>query len=175
MNLDFNARSPRPGPVSWLIFALGLAAAGWVMQAWQAADAARMDAETRLASLQDKPVLKTPQTAAKVKRIDTAALARQSVDDAARRQLSLPWARLLETLQTLRPPEIAFLNLDVDGRRGDFTLAAQARNHAAMLDYFHALQGAPGLAQVSLSRHELREADGLLVVSFSLRGEWTQP
>jgi hypothetical protein len=175
MNLDFSARPSRPGLTSWLLLALGLAAAGWVMLAWQDADAARGNAEMRLASLQAKPT----QKATKPQRADAAALnllqSRQRGDDAARSQLNLPWARLLDTLQNSRPPEIAFLNLDADGRRGDFTLAAQAKNHAAMLDYFNALQRAPGMARVSLNRHELREADGVQALYFSLRGEWTQP
>lgn len=171
MNLDFSVPSPRPDFVSWLLFACGLAAAGWVTLDWREADAARGAAETRLASLQARP----PQKALKPKRADAAAQVRQRGDATAQRQLSLPWARLLETLQNAQPPEIALLNLEADGRRGDFTLAALARNHAAMLDYFHALQRAPGFTQVSLSRHELREADGAPAVYFSLRGEWAQP
>jgi len=171
MNLDFSVSASRPGLVSWLLFALGLAAAGWALLAWQEAAAARNAAETQLANLQVKPT----QKATKPKRVDASALTRQRDDAAAHSQLNLPWARLLDTLQNSRPPEIAFLNLEADGRRGDFTLAALARNHAAMLDYFHELQRAPGFAQVSLSRHELRAADGAQAVYFSLRGEWTQP
>lgn len=172
MNLDFSTRSARPGPVSWLIFALGLIAAAGSLLGWQAADAARSEAEAQLARLRDKPVV---QTKAKPVRVDAAALTRQRGDDAARSQLNLPWARLLDTLQNSRPPEIALLSLDADGRRGDFTLAAQAKNHAAMLEYFDGLQRAPGFARISLSRHELREVEGAQAVYFSLRGEWTQP
>ncbi len=171
MNLDFNAPSSRPGPLSWLLFVFGLAAAGLAILAWQDADAARNEAEAQLASLQDKPATKIQ----KPTRVDAVALSRERVDAAARSQLNLPWARLLETLQNSRPPEIALLNLDADGRRGDFTLAALARSHAAMLDYFHELQRAPGFTQVSLSRHELREVDGVQAVYFNLRGDWTQP
>jgi hypothetical protein len=172
MNLDFTASSSRPGPLSWLLLALGVAIAGWVMLAWQSAAATRDAATAQLASLQDKPAA---QKNVQPKRVDAAALARQQSDVAARSQLNLPWARLLDTLQNSRPSEIAFLSLDADGRRGDFTLTAQAKNHAAMLDYFNQLQHAPGMAQVSLSRHELREADGVQVVYFSLRGAWTTP
>ncbi len=171
MNLDFNASSSRPGPASWLLFVLGLAVAGWALHAWQDADATRQAVAAHLASLQDKPAAK----ALKPTRVDAVVLSRERGDAAARSQLSLPWARLLETLQNSRPPEIALLNLDADGRRGDFTLAALARSHAAMLDYFHELQRAPGFAQVSLSRHELREVDGVQAVYFNLRGDWTQP
>lgn len=172
MNLDFSARASRPGLVSWLIFALGLAAAGWSLQGWQAADAARGKLEAQLAGLRDKGA---PQKSAKPTRVDAATLTRQRGDEAARSQMNLPWARLLDSLQNSRPPEIALLNLDADGRRGDFTLAALARNHAAMLEYFHELQRAPGFTRISLSRHELREIEGAQAVYFSLRGEWTQP
>lgn len=171
MNLDFTAPFPRPGLASWLLLAFGLAVTGWVMLAWQDAAVAQAAAQAQLARLQPKPA----RPPGKAGPADGKQLARQRGDDAARRQLSLPWSRLLESLQDARPPEIALLSLDADGRRGDFTLTALARNQAAMLDYFNALQHAPGLAQVSLSRHELRAAEGEQVVFFSLRGEWTPP
>lgn len=172
MNLDFSVSASRPGLASWLLLAFGVAAAGWVMLAWQSAAAARDEAAAHLASLQERPAA---QKNLQPKRVDAAALARQQSDVAARSQLNLPWARLLDTLQNTRPSEIAFLSLDADGRRGDFSLTAQAKNHAAMLEYFNQLQHAPGMAQVSLNRHELREADGVQVVYFSLRGAWTTP
>lgn len=172
MNLDFSARISRPGLASWLLLAFGVASVGWGILAWQSAAAIRGEAEAQLASLRQKPAA---QKNAQPKRVDATAMARQRSDLAARSQLNLPWARLLDTLQNSQSPEIAFLSLDADGRRGDFMLAAQAKNHAAMLDYFNVLQRAPGMTQVSLSRHELREADGVQVVHFSLRGEWAKP
>ncbi|OYY93767.1 MAG: hypothetical protein B7Y41_09865 [Hydrogenophilales bacterium 28-61-23] len=175
MNLDFNVQSSRPGGLSWLLLVIGLAAAAWVMQAWQTADAGFSAAQARIASLQAKPAQRPSEKTAKARRVDAAAQNRQRTDDAARGQLALPWTRLLETLQRQQSPGVALLSLDADGHRGDFTLTAFAKNHAAMLDYFEELQRVPGFTQVSLSRHELREVDADTVVYFSLRGLWTQP
>jgi Tfp pilus assembly protein PilN len=175
MKLDFNAQAARPGVLSWLLLVIGLAISIGVMQAWQAADARFSAAETRLANLQSKPAQRSADKAAKAKRADSAGLNRQRSEDAARSQLALPWARLLETLQRKHSPDIALLSLDADGRRGDFTLTALAKNHAAMLDYFEHLQSEPGFNQVSLSRHEFREVDAEKRVYFSLSGLWAQP
>jgi Tfp pilus assembly protein PilN len=175
MNLDFSAQTSRPGGLSWLLLVVGLAISFWVMQGWQVANARFGAAESRLANLQTKPAQHLADKVAKAKRADSAGQNRQRSEDAARSQLALPWPRLLETLQRKHSPDIALLSLDADGRRGDFTLTAFAKNHAAMLDYFEQLQREPGLLQVSLSRHELREVDAEKRVYFSLGGLWAQP
>lgn len=169
MKLDFCAPI-RPGLVSWLVFAIGMAAAGWNLTTWLAADELRGAAETRLASLH------RPASAARVAPpADRATLAHLRHDTAARDQLNLPWTGLFDSLHSLRPAEIALLGLDADGRRADFTLTALAINQSALLDWFDELRQAPALDEVSLTRHELREVDGLQVVYFNLRGKWVRP
>lgn len=175
MKLDFFAPAARPAWFAWLLLGLGLAAAVWTLQSWNAATTAQQRAETRLASLQGPATTRQAKPAQKPKREDAGGLLRQRADAAARDQLQLPWARLLETLQDIRTPEIALLSLEAEGRRGDFTLAGLAMNHAAMLDFFDSLQHAPGFAQVSLTRHELRDLEGEQRVHFTLRGDWTRP
>ena len=175
MKLDFFAPAARPAWFAWLLLGLGLAAAVWTLQTLQAATAEQQRAETRLASLRGPAAMRQAKPARKPVREDASGLLRQRADAAARDQLQLPWARLLETLQDTRTSEIALLSLEADGRRGDFTLAALAKNHAAMLDFLEALQQAPGFAQVSLTRHELRDLDGEQRVHFTLRGDWTRP
>jgi Tfp pilus assembly protein PilN len=175
MKLDFFAPAARPAWFAWLLLGLGLAAALWTLQSWNAATVEQHRVETRLASLQGPAAPRQAKPARKPKREDAGGLNRQRADAAARDQLQLPWARLLETLQDIRTPEIALLSLEADGRRGDFTLAGLAMNHAAMLDFFDSLQHAPGFAQVSLTRHELRELEGEQRVHFTLRGDWTRP
>jgi hypothetical protein len=174
MNLDFTAPGPRPGPISWLLLALGLIALATAGLAWQAADSTAQEARTRLAGRQAAP--KPAQSPKSVRNnTDPAAQARQREDSNARRALALPWTRLLTVLQDTRPDDIAFLSLDADGRRGDFQLTADAKSYRAMLDYYRTMQAEPAFKAVSLVRHELREIDGVQGVNFSLRGEWSQP
>lgn len=170
VKLDFAAPGSRPGPLSWLLLALGLGLAAAVAYAWQEADAARTLAQANLAALA-RPAAKPVAKAAKA---DPALQARLKEDDAARRALALPWSRLLETLQDSLPDDVALLSLDADGRAGTFQLAANAKSHQAMLDYFKDLKAKPGLGEVTLTRHELREIDGLQGVNFSLRGTWME-
>ncbi len=170
IDLDFTAPGARPGPVSWLLLVLGLLAAGVVVAAWQSADAAARAAQAHIALLDKTPAAKTGKVA---KKADPALQAREKEDAQARRALALPWNRLLTTLQDGLPDDIALISLDADGRRGDFQIVADAKSHQAMLDYYRDLQGEAGFRRVTLTRHELREIDGLQGVNFSLRGEWS--
>ncbi len=170
MNLDFYAPS-RHGFVAWLLLIIGGLAAGWVALTWQAATETHLAAQDRLASLQQKPALPVGRS----KPANSALLAQVRSDDAARKQLSLPWPDLFDSLQSVKPSEIALLSIDADGRRADFTLTALARNQTALLDFFTELQKQSGLSEVSLSRHEMREVDGVQAVYFSMRGNWGQP
>lgn len=170
MKLDFCAPI-QPGLVSWLLFAIGVTAAGWSLVTWRAADDLHRAAETRLAGLQ-RPVPPAARTAPPA---DRATLAHLRRDAAARDQLNLPWTGLFDSLHSLRPAQIALLSLDADGRRTDFSLTALAIDQSALLDWFDELRQAPALDEVSLTRHELREVDGLQVVYFNLRGKWRRP
>lgn len=172
IRLDFTAPGPHPGLLSWLLLALGLAAFGLTVFAWREADDAARAAQAGLAALSRAPAAKPAKT---MKKGDTAALARERGEAEARRALALPWTRLLTVLQESRPDDIAFLELEADGRRGDFQITAAAKSHQAMLDYYRSLKAEPGFRAVSLMRHELRDIDGLQGVDFSLRGEWTRP
>lgn len=168
INLDFTAPGARPGPVSWLLLALGLLAAGAAALAWQGANTAAAEAQARLATL-SKPVAKHAKSE---KKADPVAQTREREDADARHALALPWNRVLTVLQDTLPDDIAFVSLEVDGRRGDFLIVADAKSHQAMLDYYRMLQAESGLKAVTLTRHELREIDGVQGVNFSLRGEW---
>lgn len=168
IELDFTAPGTRPGPLSWLLLALGLLAAGAVAFTWQGADAAAVEAQARLAAL-SKPVAKHTKIE---KKADPVALTREREDADARRALALPWNRMLTVLQDTLPDDIALISLEADGHRGDFHIVADAKSHQAMLDYYRTLQAEAGLRAVTLTRHELREIDGVQGVNFSLRGEW---
>lgn len=167
-DLDFTRDKPRPQALAWLLLLAGGLAAGLSVWAWTDASRALDQARARVAALAEVP----PPRAAK---LDAVALARQREAVATGRQLALPWAGFLRTLQDIRPDEIAVLALDADGRRGDFNLEGLARSEAAMLAYYHDLRHAPGLADVSLTRHALQEDAGQRRVAFNLRGIWTQP
>jgi len=172
IELDFIAPGARPGALSWMLLALGLLAFGIAALAWRATDADMREAASQLDRLRAAPVAKAVKPSL---RVDATAQARQRGETNTRRALGLPWTTLLTTLQDTLPDDIALLELDADGRRGDFLLTAEAKDYQAMLEYYQMLQAEPGLRAVSLTRHELHEIDGVQGVNFSLRGDWSKP
>ncbi len=168
IRLDFTAPGPRPGPLAWSLLVLGLAAAGAAAHAWIAAAEEARAVDVRLAAAQAKSAPRKPRPAATDR-------TRAQAEAEARRALALPWDKLLTTLQTTRPEDVALLALDADGRQGGFQLSAVGRSHQAMLEYFRLLQTRPELGAVSLTQHETREIDGVQGVGFRLRGNWIAP
>lgn len=166
--LDFTASPGRPAFWAWPILALGVAAALVAGQAYLAAEQDLSAAQQLLDSLEQEVKPKPRKTA----RPDPQAQARQRLEAAAQRQLDLPWAALVDTLQRTRPVGVAFLAMNADGRRGDFQVNAQAKDHKIMLDYLHRLQALPGLAGVVLTQHESVQSDGVSAVGFTLHGTW---
>lgn len=169
--LDFTARPDRPPFWAWLLLAVGGVCALMAAQAYLAAEAARVEARSRLAA-QEQAVRPKPN---KPTRPDARAEARQRLEQAARHQLDLPWAGLVDSLQRTRPADVAFLAVNADGRRGDFQINAEARDHEEMLDYLRRLQSAEGLRDVVLTQHERVDSDGMAAVRFTLHGTWSRP
>lgn len=167
---DFTARPGRPALWAWPVLILGLAAALHAGRSYLAAEGDLSAARQRLAGLEQA---EKPQSR-KAARADPQAQARQRLEQAAGRQLDLPWAGLVEGLQRTRTADVAFLALNADGRRGDFQINAEARDHREMLAYLRRLQSAEGLRDVVLTQHETVDSDGIAAVRFTLHGVWWQ-
>lgn len=169
--LDFLRSPARAGAHSWLLLALGVAAAAAFAWDHARARAEHAAAEIRLAQQRPPAARATPRT----QRVDPAEQGRHRAELEAQRQLNLPWGILINRLQTERSADVALLALEADGRRGDFQLTADARDHPAMLAYVRRLRAAPDLRDVALTRHASAQSDGVAVVNFTLRGQWTPP
>lgn len=165
--LDFLAPPGRPAPWSWLLLAAGLALSAWAANDYQAAAAARADAQARLARQIPQP--------SRPARADAKSQARDAALRDVHARLGLPWNELIVTLQDSLPAAVVLQSLDVDGGRSAFRLEAETRRHADMLAYLEDLQRQPVLREVALIRHEALDADGERVVGFSLSGRWGRP
>ncbi len=163
-DLDF-ARTQPPRPwAAWLLLAVGLAAALWAGSAWLAAGAEHQGQVQRLETLrQARPAaILTTRPAKKDAAAQTVAL----------RQLDLPWGGLLASLESTRPDGIALLSLEADARHGQLSLTAEAKDYAAMIDYYRRLQATPGLRDATLTQHGIREDGQAQPVRFTLRARW---
>lgn len=167
LDLDFARTRPRRPVWAWLLLLAGVAAVAWTGQAYDRAMHARDEAQARVDRLARvrpvQPVRPAP---------DRVADAARTAQAAAMRQLGLPWGELFTTLQVTRPAHIGLLGLEADGRRGQLTLTAEARDYPAMIDYYRRLQTTAGLADITLTQHGVREDGKAEPVRFVLRGRW---
>ncbi len=169
LGLDFaRLRPPRPW-WAWLLLAAGVLAALATVQDQRAAEQRRDAARQRLQTLQSLAPAARPQ------RRDPAREAEGAARAHARRALDMPWGELLSTLQRTRPASIALLTLEADALRGSLLLTGEAADYPAMLDYYAVLQEVPGLAEISLAQHGIREDGQARPVRFTLRGRWGTP
>lgn len=172
MRLDFDAPGSRIGATSWVVLALGVLAAAWVAQSWQAARLAERQAQAAYAAASDADQ-RARRQATTARRAEPPARQQRARNDAAlARALALSWEDLLLPLQQAVTEDVALLELDADAARGEFSLSGAAKGHEAMLRYLRRLHAESGLGAVSLVRHETRELDGLQGVLFTLRGTW---
>jgi hypothetical protein len=77
--------------------------------------------------------------------------------EAVVRQLTLPWGRLIETLETTGSKDIAILQVQPDAQQRVLRVTAEARNQEAMVEYLKRLSEVPGFAYVHLINHQVQQ------------------
>jgi Tfp pilus assembly protein PilN len=101
-----------------------------------------------------------------------AAGAGQRTEEQARqaavivRQLSLPWAGIIEALEKASTGDIALLQLQPDVQQRVLRVTAEARDRAAMLDYLRRLGGTGAFSEVHLVSHKVQADDPSHPVQF---------
>ena len=165
----------RTRPLAWMLFALGLG-----LCAAAALAGARLLAQQRADSAELARVLtraRAPLTVA----LDAGALAPRISEqqagavNAAVLQLNLPWRALHDAIGEATPPSIALLALEPDARKRSIKLTAEAKTSDAMIEYVQLLKRQELFAGVSLTRHEINEADPSRPIRFQLEAEWSAP
>jgi Tfp pilus assembly protein PilN len=86
--------------------------------------------------------------------------------------LNIRWASLLLALEQSIDDSVTLLGLEPGGR--DITIAGEARNIGALLDYIKRLQAAPVFIDVYLTKHEIVQASPYQPVRFSLQASWRE-
>ena len=88
------------------------------------------------------------------------------------RQLALPWAELIESLEASAMKEVALLHIQPDAQQRLLRLTAEARSPELMLEYLRRLADAGRFSEIHLLSHQVREDDPLRPIQFSLQASF---
>jgi hypothetical protein len=87
------------------------------------------------------------------------------------RQLSLPWAQLIDSLERAATQEVAVLHIQPDAQNRVLRVTAEARREGQMLEYLRRLEGT-GFAEVHLISHQVREQESGRPIHFSVQASF---
>lgn len=88
------------------------------------------------------------------------------------RQLTLPWAPLIETLENVAVKDVAVLHVQPDAQQRNLRITAEARNANAMWQYVHNLTAAKTLTAVHLVNHQVQAEDPQKPLQFSVQASF---
>jgi hypothetical protein len=143
------------------VLALSLVLAAWLGQRYRDArvEVARLDAQSGLIA-PERPARPIPK-----EKLDEEARSAEAVV----RQLTLPWASLISTIEQAATREVAILQLQPDADSRLLRLTAETRQREAMFDFLRRLGAARGLADVHLVNHQVRAEDPQRPIQFSVQ------
>jgi len=91
------------------------------------------------------------------------------------RQLALPWAQLVESLESAAMPDVAVLQVQPDAQSRLLRVTAEAKGEETMFRYLRRLAAAEGFSDVHLVSHQVREDDPRRPLQFSLQISFRSP
>jgi Tfp pilus assembly protein PilN len=162
VELDYVAPVRRPSWPGLVVLALAVAASGVLLTRYR-------DAQLEVLRLEAASGLVAPQRAA------ARAVTPARLEDEARsaeavvRQLTVPWAALIRTIEQAATKEVAILQLQPDAEQRVLRLTAEARSRDAMFDYLRRLSQARGLAEVHLVSHQVQRDDPQQPIQFAVQ------
>lgn len=103
---------------------------------------------------------------------DPAFLAKVRTAQRVARDLTTPWADLLDSIESAPQQSVALLAVVPSSSKRSIRLTAEARDSAAMLGYLAALQNDSRLNAVVLVSHQLQSQTPGTPIRFQLQAEW---
>lgn len=167
LQLDYVALPTRVRWLGVLLLAVSLAVASDVVLRFRDARAALQQFEAARSALAEprRPVKTVPR-----ERLEEHRKAAQ----ATIRQLALPWNRLVRTLEIAALEDVAILQIQPDAQQRLIRLAGEAPDLSRALHYLGQLSMAPGLSDVHLVGHQVREDDPRRPLQFTLQASFRQ-
>jgi hypothetical protein len=165
LDLDHIAPQQRSRWPGFLLLALAAVAAAQVAEQYR-------DAELALERHQRVQGMLNMQRPA-AKSIPKAQLDEQTKSaEAVVRQLTLPWARLIEALETTSGKDVAILQLQPDAQQRVLRIMAEARNQEAMVDYLRRLGEVQGFSYVHLLNHQVQQENPQRPIQFTAQASF---
>ena len=162
VELDYVAAPRRPWWIGVSVLILALAVAGDMVLRYR-------DARNQLAAVDAAQGLlnadRRPQRAVPKDRLDAEA----KIIDAAVRQLSIPWAQMIEAVEAASTSEVTVLQLQPETQQRSLRLTAEAKNREAMLRYVRRLGATRVLSGVHLVNHHVQTEDPSRPVQFGVQ------
>jgi len=91
------------------------------------------------------------------------------------RQLALPWAQLVESLESAAMPDVSVLQVQPDAQQRLLRVTAEAKGEETMFRYLRRLAAAEGFSDVHLVSHQVREDDPRRPLQFALQVSFRSP
>jgi hypothetical protein len=163
LELDFIAAPRRRRMAGVAVLALALACAGLLASKHR-------DAQQRLQQLEAAEGLSASRSPRAVprERLDEQVKGAQAIV----RQLALPWAELIDSLERSATREVSVLHVQPDAQQRLLRITAEARGEAQMLEYLRRVGAVGGLSEVHLVSHQMREDAPLRPLQFSLQASF---
>jgi Tfp pilus assembly protein PilN len=162
LELDYVVPPRRSLWLGLLLLAIALGVAADLIARFSAA----RDERSRIEATQG--LLNTERPAAKPVAVPVERLDEQiKAAEATVRQLTLPWATLIEVLENATTPDVAVLQVQPEAQQRLLRLTAEARNQKAMLLYMRKLADSNALEDVHLVNHQVQNDDPQKPLQFS--------
>ena len=162
IELDYVAPPRRPWWIGASVLILAVAVAGDMVLRYRGArhELAALDAAQGLLNADRRP-----QRAVSKERLDEEA----KINDAVVRQLTLPWAQIIEAVEKASSSEVTVLQLQPETQQRSLRLTAEAKNREAMLRYVRRLGETRVLTGVHLINHHVQTEDPSRPIQFGVQ------
>ena len=162
VELDYVAPLRRPIWPGVLVLALSLALATELFTRYRDTrmESARLEAASSLISPERRPARALPK-----ERLDEEV----KIAEGVMRQLTVPWASLVQAIEQAATRDVAVLQLQPDAENRVVRLIAEARDAEAMFEYLRRLGSAKGLSEVHIVSHQLQRESPQRPVQFAVQ------
>jgi hypothetical protein len=164
LQLDFIAPRRRGRAVGLLVLSISLALASGLVFEYR-------KAQQRLQHLEAADALLSaarPAPALPRERLEREMKSAQ----ATVRQLALPWAQLIDSLERASMKDVAVLHIQPDAQNRLLRVTAEARAQERMLEYLNRLGATGSFAEVHLVSHQVREDDPQRPIQFAVQASF---
>lgn len=166
--IDFSGA--RPATPAWALALFAVGAAICIAAVWRMSAITMREARTAADIERARVVLAAGRPSA----LPQARLpeARAKAINDAIVQLNLPWQALFQSLEKVKPANVALLGLEPNGERHTLRILAETKQPEDMLDFVRLLRAQPQFTYAVLTRHEVNLQDPNRPLRFTVEAVW---